>query len=493
MNKLLKIIISFLIFIQGSLYDIPAQSSYGCKKIWESDFKQYKSEYTSKFKAYRDSINSEFAEYMRHAWPEFELKPAKPVPSSPEPPAPIVKDPDKEPSKDPIPFDDIKPVPAPVEPPQPIVPLPEPQPKDPDKQMFSFTFYGKECKVSLGNRHRFTLSETTENGCADCWTILSSDEYLPVISNCLDYREKLRLNDWGYARFIEKMTNDFFSYGHQNEARMMHMYILSQSGYNVRLARVGKKLVLLLPSKDTIYEYPYIKLEGYNYYLFDSSIGNTSINVFNRKFAKEQCFSLQIREQPELPVNKTTTRNLKSKHNPELTADIYVNKNLIEFYNDYPQSFHWDIYSNASLSKTTKEQLYPVLLRSIYGKNKQTAANILLHFVQTAFPYKTDNEQFGRERALFADETLFYPYSDCEDRAILYSILVRELLGLDVILIHYPGHLATAVCFKTEIAGDYLQIEGKRYIVCDPTYINADIGQSMPQFKHQSANIIKLQ
>ncbi len=120
---------------------------------------------------------------------------------------------------------------------------------------------------------------------------------------------------------------------------------------------------------------------------------------------------------------------------------------------------------------------------SIAGKNKSAAANILLHFVQTAFEYATDDEQFGVERPLFADETLFYPYSDCEDRAILYSILVRELLGLDVVLLHYPNHLATAVCFDTEVPGDYLQVDGIRYIVCDPTYINADIGQAMPQFK----------
>ncbi len=119
------------------------------------------------------------------------------------------------------------------------------------------------------------------------------------------------------------------------------------------------------------------------------------------------------------------------------------------------------------------------------------AANILLHFVQTAFEYATDDEQFGKERPLFADETLFYPYSDCEDRAILYSVFVRELLGLDVVLLHYPGHLATAVCFDTEVYGDYMTIDGKRYIVCDPTYINADIGQAMPRFKQTPANIIK--
>lgn len=91
---------------------------------------------------------------------------------------------------------------------------------------------------------------------------------------------------------------------------------------------------------------------------------------------------------------------------------------------------------------------------------------------------------------LFADETLFYPYSDCEDRAILYSILVRDLLDLDVVLLHYPGHLATAVCFGTELTGDHLTIGDRRYTVCDPTYIHADVGQAMPKFKKIPAEVI---
>ena len=48
-------------------------------------------------------------------------------------------------------------------------------------------------------------------------------------------------------------------------------------------------------------------------------------------------------------------------------------------------------------------------------------------------------------------------------RAILYSVLVRELLELDVVLLHYPGHLATAVCLDTEVSGDYMMIGGRRY------------------------------
>lgn len=489
-NYVISLILLFCIY--HSCGKAQAQTFDEYKRRVQSEFNQYKSDKEREFKAYRDRINSEFADYMRRTWSEYMLKPAMPVPDMPEPPEPIVKEPTTEPSNDPVPFDEVSLAPKPVEPPQPVVPLPEPN--VPTKATFEFVYYGQKCKIPLENKHRFQLAGVSEGDFADGWMCLSSDEFLPVIAQCLDYRSKLHLCDWGYVRFVEQMAMAFFSSAQLNEARLMQMFILTQSGYKVRIARVGDKLVLLLPSKDSIYQYPYLSISGCNYYLVDSSFGQSSIKVFNREFPQEQYFSLRIPEQPILPVNRTTPRHLRLGRDSELAVDISVNKNLIEFYNDYPLNSHWDIYANASLSVLAKEQLYPVLRKAIAGKSNLVAANILLHFIQTAFEYETDDKQFGEERALFADETLFYPYSDCEDRAILYSVLVRDLLDLEVVLLYYPGHLATAVCFETDdVYGDHLQIDGKRYIVCDPTYINADVGQTMSQYKNIAATVVKLQ
>ena len=39
--------------------------------------------------------------------------------------------------------------------------------------------------------------------------------------------------------------------------------------------------------------------------------------------------------------------------------------------------------------------------------------------------------------------------------------------------------------------GDFVTVEGKKYIVCDPTYIGASIGKAMPQFKRVAAKVLK--
>jgi hypothetical protein len=113
--------------------------------------------------------------------------------------------------------------------------------------------------------------------------------------------------------------------------------------------------------------------------------------------------------------------------------------------------------------------IYPALRQQIQGLSTRAAVEQILNFVQTAFVYEYDDKVWGGDRAFFPEETLFYPYADCEDRSILFSRIVRDLLNLPVVLIYYPGHLATAVAFPGVEQGDYISLNGKRFTICDPT------------------------
>ena len=151
------------------------------------------------------------------------------------------------------------------------------------------------------------------------------------------------------------------------------------------------------------------------------------------------------------------------------------------------------MYANTPLDSDVKKQLYPALYSQLEGKTYPEAADILLDFVQSAFVYEYDDKVWGGDRAFFAEESLYYPYCDCEDRSILFSRLVRDLLGLKVILVYYPGHLATAVRFDDYVKGDYINLNGERYLVCDPTYIGAPIGATMPDMDNATATVILLE
>jgi hypothetical protein len=305
-------------------------------------------------------------------------------------------------------------------------------------------------------------------------------------------RDRLKLCDWGYLDMLKTLSEKFFGKS-GNEAVLMQMFILVQSGYKVRIARTGERLTLLVPFVQTaiVYEYSYIPIDGVKYYVTDKSLKGSTFHVLDREFPGERLASLQI-SQPRLNVDAVPAKTFTSAGYPDLRVTVSTNRNLIDFYNNYPVSSEWDVYVRASVGELLKRDLYPALRQKISGKNEQDAVNILLNFVQTAFEYQTDPQQFGYERPLFADETFYYPYSDCEDRSILFAVLVKDLLHLDVVLLNYPGHLATAVRFNETVKGDYINIDNNVYIICDPTYINAKTGNAMPQYKTAEATVIRI-
>ena len=70
------------------------------------------------------------------------------------------------------------------------------------------------------------------------------------------------------------------------------------------------------------------------------------------------------------------------------------------------------------------------------------------------------------------------------------SRLVKDLLELETILVYYPGHLAMGIAFNEDIKGDYISYNGKRFVICDPTYIGAPIGKTMEGMDNSTATVI---
>ena len=171
----------------------------------------------------------------------------------------------------------------------------------------------------------------------------------------------------------------------------------------------------------------------------------------------------------------------------------------MDFFDTYPPSCindnfmtRWAMYANTPLEKGIKDQLYPQMKAKLNGMSECDAVQQLLWWVQTGFEYEYDEVVWGHDRAFFGEESIFYPYCDCEDRSILLSHLVRDLLGLKVILVYYPGHLAMAVNFKEDVPGDYIMHNGMKFVVCDPTYIGSNVGESMPSMKGLNTTVILL-
>lgn len=223
------------------------------------------------------------------------------------------------------------------------------------------------------------------------------------------------------------------------------------------------------------------------------------LSICNCEFTSEKPLSFIVGQEQYFGRDVSARRTLCSERYPEMRVEVETNKDLVDFYSSYPKSSInddfttlWQFYARTPLSRTAKDALYPALKRFISGKSELTAVNMILNFVQTAFVYEYDEKVWGYDRPFFAEETLYYPYCDCEDRSILFSNIVRDLLHLDVVLLFYPGHLATAVKFTSTVMGDYLNLSDGRYVICDPTYIGASVGETMPDHDNTTAKVILL-
>lgn len=453
-----------------------------------AQFASYKSENDKKFAEYRAKMNAEYANHMKKNWEKFTAFAGEKAPVRPEPPKPVIKtEPAPVPTKS-VGYSSIVELEE-FDMPEPSSPLeqaPESMPLD-----FMFSFHNTPCKVHLNEDMRYSLSSNNEMSVAQMWQFMSENNYDYVVDDCLDIRRQLSLNDWGYIQLVKQLANNFYPKD-SNESAVMQQYILVQSGYKSRIMRSEQNLVLGIAFANKIYNLSYITINGDRFYIFNPHSRNGGYNVYDQEFEGEKLASIQIKKEPILYYDVASSKTFTSDRYPELSVQVKPNKNLIDFYDTFPSSSDWNYYSEASLSNKVKRSLYPKLKKQIKGKSQEEAANILINFVQTAFDYATDDEQFGYERPLFGDEIFYYPFSDCEDRSILYSILVRDLLGLEVVFLNYPGHLATAVKFTEDVNGFYMIINNEKYVICDPTYINAPVGDCMPQYQNSSAVVVKI-
>ncbi|MBR1517117.1 MAG: hypothetical protein IJ620_03115 [Bacteroidales bacterium] len=460
----------------------------------QSEYSAFRNKAQQDYNDFRKKANEDYARFMERTWEEMRVFKGEEPPRKPKPIRQPVAVPDRMPPSEPVPLPTPEVVPLPERvPPPAIAPdemideLPMPEPQDPTVGM---TFYGKKCDLHIDATRRVVLKAVNEKAAAQAWKELSDGRYDALLRDCLSLCSSMQLGDWGYMELTRQAA--IVAMGKAgDEATLLQAWLLSQSGIELRLAKANGHFVLLMVFEEDIYRYSFIRKSNRRFYILDNK-NDGKVQVCDMAFPKTHTATLRLQQLPLLPVNNNAQRPFAAKHFATMKADVSVNNNLMSFFDNYPQSNSYNYYVNASLSDNVKQQLYPALRQRLEGKSKKKQVQMLLDFVQTSFDYKTDQEQFGRERSFFGDESFFHPYNDCEDRSILFSILVRELVGLDVVLLVLPHHMATAVCFDSEVPGSYYMVDGRRFTVCDPTYIGAGIGESMSQYKDIKARIVML-
>lgn len=547
MKKL--IIITQLLMLALAL---PVQAQ---NKNFRKDFEDFKNKARREYSDFRKKALAEYAQFVREAWEEFGAEPPVDIPKE-EKVEPMVtpefeeetaswfsklfgfgkKDPQEEAAKkakkeareaekrakkeakrkkrektnDNLAIQQVVKAPAPApKQPQPlseVVPVPEKA-----NDYMAFEVFGTPCKVRIGNNCHVRLTGLSGDEVADAITEFTKPQFDNLLYDCLQERKKHQFSDWAYYQMLLALTDKFYG-KHTNEGTLVMGFLYSQSGYKMRFAHDNSKLYIIVASQYNIFKKSFFYVDNECYYLLENVADDSKMSVCKAKFPKESPLSLQITAVQNFNYNPVSERTITSPKNPDFSFTIKPNKNYIDFFDTYPSSYtdnnfmtRWAMYANTPLDKNITSQLYPQMEQKLSGMSPLEKVQQLDWWVQGTidirrenpnqgcFLYAYDDDVWGGDRAFFGEETFFYPYCDCEDRSILLSHLVRDLVKLDVVLVYYPGHLAMAVHFPEDIPGDFVTLDGRKFTIVDPTYVGSDVGESMPGCKEKGTTVILLE
>ena len=373
-----------------------------------------------------------------------------------------------------------------------------------------FTLYGTELQVKFNSAKRVKVKKGTNEEIEKClwWLDEATKE---TLEDCQRIKQEQKLCDWAYVKMLDKMSQA--SLGKTNEGVLLMTCLMNRSGYDVRIASYEQgQLKMLFKTDAYIYNHQFFVLDNKRYFLYGDTLAAQKLRVVNIEMSAQK--AVDFRQNQEIKaVNLTESRTLTSKKNPDFSFTVQVNKNLLDFYGDMPSFSYdnnfmtrWTLMANRPLEKHLQQTLVRQMKEKLKGKPQKEQVQQILWWIHgevdidkkvtnsNMFLYSYDENVWGYDRAFYSEETLFYPYCDTEDRSILLSRLIRDVVGLDVVFVYYPGHTAIGVCITDEdVQGAYVVQQGRHYVICDPTYIGGNVGEEMPGFEGEKKTIMKLE
>lgn len=466
----------------------------------KTQFEAYKQKRAQEYKDYREKANAAFAEYLKKRWADYKPNAAQPAPIPdvlPEPEiAPSVPQPETPKPEAPKPLPEPK---VDVEVVKEIVEQETPSSVTHSSNALSVDFFGETLNVPCNKSKLPHISIPDEQSFSLMWSAFSNTT-TPAVKYVEQYVATHNLNGWGCYQLVKRISEHAYGKDESNERIALQAYLLAQLKYRAQVGMCGSALVLLLPFKETIYEVSYLMLGSQKYYIYSYGHNNSAgYRTYDNNFEYAQNV-LSVAMAGSMKIGKSKNmefERLGAMLGQKLEAPIYMGNIALQY--NYPILDNIVYYNQTLPSEFAKAILTP-LRQKLSGKSEKEAVSYLLNLVQNGFAYADDNVVFGRQKQLFIEESFFYGQNNCKDRVGVFSWLVKELVGLDVIGVRYKGnaasngvaHITCAVAFTQPVEGDAFTFKGKRYIMCDPTYINANIGRTMPCYANSKGEILPL-
>jgi hypothetical protein len=508
------IVFSLLILVSGILNTTIAQEG----------FEEWKQNYLQEFQEFQNEYDKQFHKMLQEEWENLDVNLSADFYQKPKPKTtPTANDPDpepktnislEEPSKSDTPTPDSKKNRKKTNKKRPpenrtaetastsdfngIAPPFEPNVKKAEVETQQMNFFDTPIQYRYYSAYKTEVEQPVDRETiSEFWKHLSTKDYPSFLNQIKQVRSELLLNDYGYAQLLTNIGEQIYG-ADSPGATLFTWFMLTQSEYGTRIAYNDSDVYLLIKTSPGVFKTTYFTIKGTKYYALNLSGSNTNVPTelytYKGDYPKsnQEELDLLFSQRPLFPQQQTTREFAFSYRDTSYNFEVPIDKQIINYFKDYPKA-KLDLYFNSTMEGKTHEKLLSSLRPLLKNKSDVEKANILLSFIHDAFEYQTDQEQFNAEKKMFPAEMLYYPASDCDDRTILFTYLVKNLTDWDYVVLRYPGHLTPAIHFSSDTPqGRAIKYNGKSYYVTDPTYINAKAGMIMSKYRSNKPEVIDL-
>jgi hypothetical protein len=336
------------------------------------------------------------------------------------------------------------------------------------------------------------MSQIPELVITDAETIRNSFDYIRntnypgVLKQLVSISSQMNLNDWDYFCLINEFSK--LVVDKPNSQKFIMWFLLLESNYKVKIGYHQDTLSILFAPAQTLYNMPWYNIKGERYYSMQNE--PKTIKTYDIDYFKGYKYVNMFHTKPLILEESKKTKTITFPFMGETySIPISFNQRYVDYYSTYPL-LPVEYYFASPVSSIFKESVHISIAPYLQNKTQLESLHYLLSLVQYGFNYKTDIEQFNHEKYMVPEEIVYYNNSDCDDKTILFTYLVRELLHLDVIALSFKGHICSAVEVSDHSIKANLTYNGKQYVACDATYSGAPPGIILPPFMISNAVII---
>lgn len=353
---------------------------------------------------------------------------------------------------------------------------------------YHFDFYGMDAFIpAVEFSIADSITSTTETG--QHWEMMASQPGGKETARQLfGLAQQLGLNGYLTFRLTESYVDQKFAKSNQKARMSAIHFLMSNMGYDIRLSNIADMFTVMMPfDQKIVYGLLPKTYDGRRYSMLLPEGKELP------KASKGQAYKFTTCQLPSDALGKTSDLRLTGLNIPMRPKDFEISRNGLTIkgtVNDnirgllfrYPQMPAGD-FASSWIDQQLRDDIVAQIKAQVQDMTETQAINTLLSLCHYGFDYATDQKQHGFEKPYFLEENFIYDCNDCEDRAIFFSYLVWNALGLPCQLIQYPGHESVTIATLADIDGCYYDAEGTKYYSSDPTYRGSRIGQVMPAFE----------